>query len=236
VRGVNRLEISREPGNVRLVNPRLTALPSCKGLFIFRQNFERPFMPRMCLSSPVGFFSIAYLTGAALLAQAAPAAASAAAAIAALPENVRLDTPSGLPVPRMVSLKAEKTFCRAGPSFAYSVRLTFMRQGLPVVIVAETRDHWRKIRDSEGDECWTHKSKLSGDETALVLEDGLALRARPDPSAPARARLGRGVIAKVEGARGPWLRVSADGMKGWARASAFWGARADAPLADYPQP
>ena len=178
--------------------------------------------------------SVAYLTGAVLLAQAALSAPFSAQA--AMPDNVRLDTPSGLPVPRMVSLTAEKTFCRAGPSFSHPVRLTFMRQGLPVVVVAETRDHWRKIRDLEGDECWTHKSKLSGDETALLLEDGLALRARPDANAPAKARLGRGVIARVEASRGAWLRVSADGMKGWARASAFWGAQADAPLADYPQP
>ena len=188
------------------------------------------------MSSMFRLSAAAYLTGAALLAQVAVSAAFSGAA-AATPEapreieTLRLDTPSGLPVPRLVSLKAGKTFCRSGPSFAHPVRLTFMRQGLPVMIVAETRDHWRKIRDIEGDECWTHKSKLSGEETALVLEDGLALRARPDANAPAKARLGRGVIARVDGARGPWLRVSADGMKGWARSSAFWGARADAPLA-----
>ena len=144
--------------------------------------------------------------------------------------EIRFDTPSGLPVPRLVSLKAETTFCRSGPSFDHPVRLTFMRQGLPVMIVAETTDHWRKIRDSEGDECWTHKSKLSGAETALVLEDGLALRARPDARAPAKALLGRGVIAQVDGARGGWLRISTDGLKGWARADAFWGARAGAPV------
>lgn len=144
--------------------------------------------------------------------------------------EIRLDTPSGLPVPRLVSLKAQKTFCRSGPSFAHPVRLTFMRQGLPVLIIAETKDYWRKIRDLEGDECWTHKSKLSGIETALVLEDGLALRARPDASAPARARLGRGVITKVEDERDGWLRVTANGRKGWARASAFWGSRAQMPL------
>ncbi len=173
-----------------------------------------------------------YLTGAAPAAQAANNVVTAQAAgdkdrgqMA-----IRLDTPSGLPVPRLVSLKSETTFCRAGPSFAHPVRLTFMRQGLPVLIVAETRDHWRKIRDVEGDECWTHKSKLSGAETALVLEDGLALRAKPDVRAPARARLGRGVIARVESEKSGWLRVSADGMKGWARASAFWGSRAEAPL------
>jgi len=191
-------------------------------------------MPRMRPTSLIRLFLLTYLTGAALMAQAG--ALAAVDDSGAAPAGVRLDTPSGLSVPRMVSLKAEKTFCRAGPSFAHPVRLTFMRDGLPVMIVAETRDHWRKIRDVEGDECWTHKSKLSGEETALVLEDGLALRARPDPDAPARARLGRGVIARVDGEKGAWLKVSADGVKGWARASAFWGARAAEPMGTYPQP
>ncbi len=141
---------------------------------------------------------------------------------------VRLDTPSGLPVPRFVSLKADRTFCRSGPSFAHPIRITFMRKGLPVMVIAETSDHWRKLRDLEGDECWTHKSKLSGVETVLVLEDGLALRARPDNAAPVTARLGRGLIARVETGRGGWLRVSAKGVKGWAPKSSFWGAASGA--------
>lgn len=184
------------------------------------------FIPPVCFC----LTAFLYLTGAAVSAQAAAETAAADGTQGAAP-SVRLDTPSGLPVPRLVSLKAEKTYCRSGPSFDYPVRLTFMREGLPVIVVAETRDHWRKIRDIEGDECWTHKSKLSGAETALVLEDGLTLHARPETGAPARARLGRGVIARVDGERDGWLKVSADGMKGWAQASAFWGARADAPLA-----
>lgn len=167
-----------------------------------------------------------YLTGAAHFAQAADITAEQGADRA----DVRLDTPSGLPVPRLVSLKSEKTFCRTGPTFSHPVRLTYMRESLPVMIIAETRDHWRKIRDSEGDECWTHKSKLSGAMTALVLEDGLALRSRPAADAPARARLGRGVIGKVDDTRDGWIKVSANGLKGWARSSAFWGAGAPAPL------
>lgn len=168
-----------------------------------------------------------YLTGAAPIAQAV----DAKGVYSVDPADIRLDTPSGLPVPRMVSLKSEKTYCRSGPTFSHPVRLTFMRKGLPVLIVAETRDHWRKLRDPEGDECWTHKSKLSGELTALVLDDGLALHARPEAHAPARASLGRGVIVKVEQTRGSWLKVSADGIKGWARASAFWGAGAPVPIA-----
>ncbi len=140
------------------------------------------------------------------------------------PPALRLNTPSGLPVPRFVSLKAEKTFCRTGPSFAHPVRITFMRKGLPVMVVAETNDHWRKVRDLEGDECWTHKSKLSGVKTALVLNDRLPLHKRPDDDAPVIAHLGRGLIARIEASHDGWLRISAKGVKGWAAQSAFWGA------------
>ncbi len=140
-------------------------------------------------------------------------------------EPVRLDTPSGLPVPRFVSLKAKKTYCRAGPSFDHPVRLTFMRKGLPVIVVAETTDHWRKIRDREGDECWTHKSKLSGVETALVTKHKLILRKKPNDRAPWTARLGEGVIVEIEKSKGDWRRVKAAGNRGWALKKNLWGAR-----------
>lgn len=182
-------------------------------------------MTRNCRLLLLSLILCLHLTGAAGSAQAA-----AAGSVAQDIPPVRLDTPSGHPVPRIVSLKAGTTYCRSGPSFQHPVRLTFMRRGLPVMVIAETRDHWRKIRDLEGDECWTHKSKLSGAETALVMEEGLVLRSRPGPEAPAKARLARGVIAKIDRERDGWLRVSAEGVKGWARSSAFWGARAGAPL------
>jgi len=139
-------------------------------------------------------------------------------------DAVRRDTPSGLPVPRFVSLKSGKTFCRIGPSFSHPVRLTYMRRGLPVVVVAETHDHWRKVRDRDGDECWVHRSKLSGAETALVVEDGLVVRARPSAGAPALARLGAGVVARVEEHRDGWSRVAADATRGWVPRAGLWGA------------
>lgn len=142
-------------------------------------------------------------------------------------DNVRLDTPSGLPVPRFVSLKSEKTFCRTGPTFSHPVRITFMRRDLPMLVIAETRDHWRKVRDAEGDECWIHRAKLSGAKTVIVVRDGLALRARPSDAAVQKARLGAGVVARIETARGGWVKVSADGVKGWTERSGLWGADAD---------
>jgi SH3-like domain-containing protein len=51
-----------------------------------------------------------------------------------------------------------------------------------------------------------------------------SILARPDPGAPATARLARGVLAKFVKERDGWGLVSADGLKGWARAGVLWGA------------
>lgn len=146
----------------------------------------------------------------------------------AMPE-ARTDTPSGLPVPRFVSLKADETFCRTGPTFSHPVRITYRRRGLPAMVIAETRDHWRKIRDAEGDECWIHRTKLSGAKTVMVVEDGLLLRARPFDGAMQKARLGRGLIARVEKSDGDWVKISAPNVRGWARQQGFWGVLSEAP-------
>ena len=139
-------------------------------------------------------------------------------------DAVRRDTPSGYPVPRFVSLKAAQTYCRAGPSFEHPIRVTFLKKGLPVIVVAETRDHWRKIQDRDGDMCWVHKSKLSGTATALVIVDGAALHTKPDSDAPIAARLGSGLVAEIERERGEWRRITVNGARGWAPVSALWGA------------
>ncbi|MEM9495749.1 MAG: SH3 domain-containing protein [Pseudomonadota bacterium] len=154
------------------------------------------------------------------------AEAGAVAAAGTTPAKVRHDTPSRLPVPRFAALKAPKTFCRIGPSFEHPVRVTFLRKGLPVIIVAETRDHWRKIQDRDGDTCWTHKSKLSGVDTGLIAAGGATLLARPTEAAPVTAELGPGVIVAIEKSRGPWRRVVVGRMRGWTKAEHVWGAGA----------
>lgn len=152
-----------------------------------------------------------------LTAPAAPAQAGAGS-------ELRTDTPSGLPVPRFVSLKGSKTFCRMGPSFDYPVTVTYMREGMPVAVVAETTDHWRKIRDRDGAECWAHQATLRALTHAIVTEE-IELLARPEEGAPVRARLAEGVLARLIRSEGSWRLVSAGGVRGWARAEALWGAQ-----------
>lgn len=140
---------------------------------------------------------------------------------------LRTDTPSGQPVPRFLSLKYDETNCRIGPSKAHPIRFVFRREGAPVMVVAESVDHWRKIRDASGDECWAHRVTLRAQTHVQTLRAAV-LRRKPSESAGAAAKLGPGVLARIEARKDGWLKVSADRASGWVEASAVWGGTIDA--------
>ncbi len=139
--------------------------------------------------------------------------------------GVRLNTPSGYPVPRFVSLKKEETNCRTGPSLDHPVRFVFKRAGAPVLIIAESVDHWRKLRDADGDECWAHETTLRN-QTHIIVRDGALLKRRPAADAGVSARLGPGVLARLVKRNGDWILVSAADAKGWVAAGEVWGGNA----------
>ena len=72
--------------------------------------------------------------------------------------------PSGLPLPRFVSLKSGKVNSRIGPGVNYSVDWMYLKPGLPMEIIQEY-DNWRRVRDSDGAEGWINQSLLSGRRT-----------------------------------------------------------------------
>ena len=74
---------------------------------------------------------------------------------------------SGLPIPRFVSLKADKVNVHVGPAKHYEVKWVYQRAGLPVEITAEF-ENWRRVRDADGTEGWIYHSLLSGRRTGQV--------------------------------------------------------------------
>ena len=136
----------------------------------------------------------------------------------------RTDTPSGYPVPRFVSLKASTTNCRVGPSLDHPKLLTYTKRGLPVRVIAETVDHWRKIEDRDGDNCWVHATLLTGTKTALVQQDAAALHAKPALGTFVRARLAHGLIARVHKCTIDWCKIQIGKQQGWVEKHQLWGA------------
>jgi SH3-like domain-containing protein len=156
--------------------------------------------------------------------RAAVFALAALMATGALARERDRPAPSGLPVPRWVSLKFDEVNARAGPGEDYGVVWVYRARRLPVQIVEETRE-WRKICDPDGAAAWVRKTALDGRRTLFRAASGdLALRRRPAKDAAVAATLRGRSIVDLDGSDGDWRRVKADGATGWAEASQLWGA------------
>jgi SH3-like domain-containing protein len=135
-------------------------------------------------------------------------------------------TTSGLPVPRFVSIKADRVNVRGGPDKDHDVAFIYTRVGWPVEITAEF-ENWRRIRDSDGSEGWVYHSLLSGKRMAAVQlkakTDVAPLHAMPDPSSAVTARLEVGVLGAVKACTGAWCHIVGDKFDGWVEQDDLWG-------------
>jgi len=130
--------------------------------------------------------------------------------------------PSGLPLPRFVSLRGAEVNLRTGPGIRYPIDWVYRRRGLPVEVIDEF-ETWRRIRDYEGTMGWVHQSMLEGRRSVLVLGEQRVLRRTPETSAPGVARLDPGVIARLEGCEAAWCLLKVRGYDGWLRREAVFG-------------
>jgi SH3-like domain-containing protein len=142
--------------------------------------------------------------------------------------------PSGLPVPRFVSLKRSKVNVRRGPSNEHKIAWIFKFKGLPVEIIAEF-EHWRRIRDSEGQEGWVYQSLLTGKRMISVAPwrkgAAIQLRDEPTPAATVLANVSAGAVGEVKKCTGNWCNVALGSYQGWISQSMLWGVYPDEKIA-----
>ncbi|OAP36239.1 hypothetical protein ATC00_29815 [Sinorhizobium americanum] len=139
--------------------------------------------------------------------------------------------PSGLPLPRFVSLKSKSVNLRIGPSLDYAVAFRYLKTGVPVEIIQEY-DNWRRIRDADGTEGWVNQALLSGDRTAVAAPwmrgkgESVFVNLRRDPqsTAPIVARMQPGVLLHIGECNGDWCHAETQGVEGWIAQAEIWGA------------
>jgi SH3-like domain-containing protein len=147
---------------------------------------------------------------------------------------------SGLPLPRYVSLKADRVNLRTGPGTEYPTTWVYRQAGLPLEVVKEF-EGWRQVRDAEGTSGWVLQSFLSGRRTALVAPweakgAGKAKSEKPSPI-PIRysdsersnpvAFVEPGVIANVQSCDSRWCQVSIESYHGYLLQKQLWGVYPD---------
>jgi SH3-like domain-containing protein len=134
---------------------------------------------------------------------------------------------TGMPVPRWVSVKAERVNVRRGPSFDQQVLWTYVKPGLPVEVIAEY-DTWRRIRDVNGDTGWVKGSLLDGRRTVTVQgRVNTALLGAPKADADVVAYAEPGLVARLVSCQGEWCEVSTRGYDGFVSRDRLWGVYAD---------
>ena len=137
--------------------------------------------------------------------------------------------PSGLPLPRFVSLKSGRVNSRIGPGVNYAVDWLYLKAGLPMEIIQEY-DNWRRVRDPDGAEGWVNQSLLSGRRTAIAApwqkgkDARINLLADPDANSRTLAIIEPGVIGAIRSCNGQWCEVSFNDHTGWISQSLVWGA------------
>ena len=133
---------------------------------------------------------------------------------------------SGLPLPRFVSLKADKVQIRNGPNKNQDVKWVYQRAGLPVEVTAEF-ENWRRIRDADGTDGWVYHSLLSGRRTGMVTakskDDFIPLHEKPDDKSAVAAQLQPGVLGSVKRCGSNWCRFQGPSFDGWIAQERLWG-------------
>ncbi len=132
-------------------------------------------------------------------------------------------TPSGLPVPRYVSLKFDKVNARAGPGDDHRLLWVYRVRGLPVQVVAETAE-WRRVCDPDGELAWVHKRTTDGRRTTINMTAiPAALYNRPRATGRVVAYLKPRALATLIRCEKDWCKVRAEDATGWASPGQLWG-------------
>jgi len=132
-------------------------------------------------------------------------------------------TPSGFPVPRYVTLKFGEVNARAGPGDDHRLMWVYKARGLPVQVVAETRQ-WRRICDPRGGLAWVHARTIDGQRNGLGLAPPAAIHSRPKTASRVVAFLRAAALASLDRCKDGWCKIKVERVSGWTPARSVWGA------------
>ena len=120
------------------------------------------------------------------------------------------------------TLKNYKVNLRLGPSFEYPVKIFYKKKFLPVLI-QESSDNFRKVRDHENNTGWIHISQLSKKKAAIVISDNEIMFKSSTIFSNPVAILKEGRFVKIRKCKELWCKVETNDYKGWIKKDSLWG-------------
>ena len=120
------------------------------------------------------------------------------------------------------TLRNDKVNLRQGPSIDHQIKIFYKKKFLPVLI-QDSSDNFRKIRDHENNTGWVHISQLSKKKAAIVIDDSLILFNGSTIYSNPVAILKKGRLVKINKCKDNWCKIKTDEFKGWVKKENLWG-------------
>ena len=121
-----------------------------------------------------------------------------------------------------LTLRFNNVNLRQGPSFDYPVKIFYKKKYLPV-LVQDTYDNFRKIKDHENNTGWIHRSQLSKKKVALTLDDKVVMFKNSTIFSKPLAVLEKGRLCLVSKCKNDWCKIKVDKYSGWVKKQNLWG-------------
>ncbi len=121
-----------------------------------------------------------------------------------------------------LTLRYDKVNLRQGPSREYPVKIHYKKKFLPV-LVQDSSNNFRKIRDHENNTGWIHISQLSKKKAAIVIDNILVMFKSPTIYSRPIVILKKGRLARITKCSEDWCKVKSDIYKGWIKKESLWG-------------
>ena len=121
-----------------------------------------------------------------------------------------------------LTLRNDKVNLRQGPSFEYPVKIYYKKKFLPV-LVQDSSDNFRKIRDHENNTGWIHISQLSKKNAAITIDKNTMIFKNPTLYSKPLAILEKGRLCLIDKCRESWCKIKVGKFNGWVKNNSLWG-------------
>ena len=133
-------------------------------------------------------------------------------------------TSDKLPLPRFASIKSKEVNARTGPGYNYPIEWTYIKKNEPVEVYAEY-EHWRRIRDCDGDGGWVHNNMIIG-KRFIIIKSSKAVNlyyGADNKEDEIIAHLMPEVRCQLNSCNIKMCNISCEHKRGWVERQNLWG-------------
>tara|TARA_B110000967_G_C18556496_1_gene397999 strand:- start:165 stop:611 length:447 start_codon:yes stop_codon:yes gene_type:complete len=120
------------------------------------------------------------------------------------------------------TLRYNNVNLRQGPSKDYPVKIFYKKKYLPV-LVQDTSDNWRKIKDHENNTGWIHLSQLTQKKAAITTDNQVIVFKNATNFSKPLVVLEKGRLCLISKCHKEWCKIRTGKYKGWIRKKSLWG-------------